>query len=328
MRARSGFSSAIVAAAVYLVAAAPGGDPPAGFKRYFPKERFPSLDAPVYVKAAEADTPPDAWVLGVVVEGQARAYELNLLTRYEVVNDRIGERPVAIVWCPLANSGVAYDRRVGDRELRFEPSGVLMHGSIVIQDKETESFWPLLHEKSLYGPLEGRSLTRIPGVVKARFADWVREHPDTLVWSLYGQEQLSPNPMMSYLASSSGYRGTLAEDARLATKEPVFGFLRQGTPFAVAASDLAGGRSFAVKGGSVFLYRSSGAALNETTRAFASTRGFALKGGAWLESGTGARFDPAAGRFRGTDVPSALEGFDTFWYVWSLNYPGTALLGR
>jgi hypothetical protein len=282
----------------------------------------------VYVKAPEADTPPDAWVLGVVVDGQARAYELNLLTRHEVVNDRIGGRPVAIVWCPLANSVAVYDRRVGERELRFEPSGVLMHGSIVMQDRETESFWPLIQEKALYGPLEGRSLTRVPGVVKARFSDWVKEHPDTLVWSLYGQEQLSPNPMMRYLASSLGYRGTVAEDQRLPTKEPVYGFVWKGKARAAAASDLAGGRAFAVPHGWVFLYRPAGAALNETTHAYVSSRGFSREGDAWVESGTGARFDATRRAFAGASVPEDLEGFDTFWYVWSLHYPGTSLLGR
>jgi hypothetical protein len=49
------------------------------------------------VPAAEADLPDDAWVLGVVLGGEARAYSLNLLNRHEVVNDRIGERSVAAV---------------------------------------------------------------------------------------------------------------------------------------------------------------------------------------------------------------------------------------
>jgi len=326
----TGVPAAALALALCLCTAAAGvaGDPPAAFKRYFPKERFPSLDAPVYVKAAEADTPPDAWVLGIVIGGQARAYELNLLTRHEVLNDRIEGRPVAVVWCPLANSAAVYDRRVGDRELRFEPSGVLMHGSIVMQDKETASFWPLLQEKSLYGPLEGQGLERIPGAVRARFADWVREHPDTLVWSLFGQEYLSPNPMLRYLASSYGYRGSVAEDQRLATKEPVFGFIRDGKPVAAAAKDVEGGRAFAVRGGFVLLYRSPAAALNETTRAYFSARGFDRAGNGWVEAASKARFDPAVGRFAGAGAPVTIEGFDTFWYVWSLNYPDTALLGR
>jgi hypothetical protein len=333
MGGRAGMRVATATMAVALCGPAlsvlAGGDPPAAFKRYFPKSRFPALDAPDYVTAAEADTPGDAWVLGVVVEGRALAYELNLLTRHEVVNDTIAERPVAIVWCPLANSVGVYDRRVGGRELEFEPSGVLMHGSIVFQDRETESFWPLLQERALYGPLEGRRLTRLPGAVKVRFDDWVRKHPDTLVWSLHGQEHLPRNPMMRYLASALGYDGLVARDGRLATKDLVFGFLREGKPYAAAAEGLAGGSVFDLPGGGqVFLYRPDGAALHPSTRAYSSADGFVRQGGAWLDRGTGARFDARRGSFAGDAVPPAVEGFDAFWYVWSLHYPDTVLLGR
>jgi hypothetical protein len=305
-----------------------GDDPPEAFKRYLPRGRIPADLDPQYVPAAKAEVPPEAWVLGVVVGGQARAYELNLLTRREVVNDRVGDQPIAAVWCPLANSAVVYDRRVDGRELHFEPSGVLMDGSIVMQDKETDSYWPLLQEKSLYGPLKGQSLTRVPGAVKVRYSDWVKEHPDTLVWSLYGQQHLEPNPMAHYLASDSGYRGLEAEDTRLPTKEPVFGFARAERRYAVTAKAVEGGRVFSLGSEAVFLYRPEDASLNDSTRAFVSRQGFERRGSAWVEKDSGARFDPAEGRFPGPGAPEPLEGFDTFWYVWSLNWPGTQLLSR
>jgi hypothetical protein len=37
-------------------------------------------------------------VLGVVIDGQARAFSLNLLNHHEVVNDQIGQTPYAAVW--------------------------------------------------------------------------------------------------------------------------------------------------------------------------------------------------------------------------------------
>ncbi len=311
----------------------PGGppaaaDPPAGFQRFFPKGHIPGLDKPTYVPAAEARIPPDNWVVGVVVEGQAFAYEIDLLTRSEVVNDAAGGTPFAVVWCPLANSLGVFDRRVDGRELHFEPSGVLMHGAIVMQDRETESFWPLLHERSVYGPLLGKPLARIPGATKARWADWVRDHPKTLAWSLDGRQSLGGNPMVRYQASSLGYRGLDTEDRRLATKETVFGFLREGKAYAAAAPDLEDGRAFAVGAEWVFLHRPRGSNLDEPTSAYHSKAGFAREGEIWVERGSGARFDAVHGRFTGDRTPERLEGFDVFWYVWSLNYPRTVLLGR
>ncbi len=73
-------------------------DLPEGFKQLLPRGRIASIDNPVLVSADEAEISADAWVLGVVIDGQARAYSLNLLNRHEIVNDRIGEKNFAAVW--------------------------------------------------------------------------------------------------------------------------------------------------------------------------------------------------------------------------------------
>jgi len=90
-----------VALALVLVAASlPAADdaPPEGFRRFLPRGRIPAIDSPEFVPASKAEISPDAWVLGVVMGGQAKAYELNLLTQHEVVNDRMGDQPIAAVW--------------------------------------------------------------------------------------------------------------------------------------------------------------------------------------------------------------------------------------
>ena len=71
---------------------------PAEFQQLLPRGQIASVDTPRFVPASEARLPPEAWVLGVSVDGQARAYSLNLLNRHEIVNDRIGEKAFAAVW--------------------------------------------------------------------------------------------------------------------------------------------------------------------------------------------------------------------------------------
>jgi hypothetical protein len=79
--------------------AAPGDDGlPPDFQQIIPRGRIASVDTPRFVPASEAELPPEAWVLGLVVDGQARAYSLNLLNRHEIVNDAIGEKTFAAVW--------------------------------------------------------------------------------------------------------------------------------------------------------------------------------------------------------------------------------------
>lgn len=71
---------------------------PPGVEQILPRGRIAAVFEPRFVSAAEAEISDDAWILGVVIDGQARAYSLNLLNRHEVVNDRIGEQKFAAVW--------------------------------------------------------------------------------------------------------------------------------------------------------------------------------------------------------------------------------------
>ena len=94
-------AAVLVIAVVALVpAAATGQDaaPPEGVQQLLPRGGIPAIFDPVFVMAAEAQIPDSAWVLGLVINGEARAYDLNLLNHHEVVNDVVGGLPVAPVW--------------------------------------------------------------------------------------------------------------------------------------------------------------------------------------------------------------------------------------
>lgn len=71
---------------------------PEGFRQILPRGRIAAIFEPEYVSAQEAGIRPEAWVLGVVIDGEARAYSLTLLNSHEVVNDRIGDSSFAAVW--------------------------------------------------------------------------------------------------------------------------------------------------------------------------------------------------------------------------------------
>ena len=71
---------------------------PEGVEQIIPRGQSAAVFEPEFVSADEAEISDDAWVLGVVVEGVAKAYSLNLLNRHEVVNDRSGGTAFAAVW--------------------------------------------------------------------------------------------------------------------------------------------------------------------------------------------------------------------------------------
>jgi len=75
-----------------------GERPPKGVEMLLPRGGIAAVFEPEFVPADRAKITADAWVLGVVVDGVARAYSLNLLNRHEIVNDRVGDNSFAAVW--------------------------------------------------------------------------------------------------------------------------------------------------------------------------------------------------------------------------------------
>jgi hypothetical protein len=58
-------------------------------------------------------------VLAVDIDGDVRAYPVQILMWHEIVNDTVGGIPVAVTYCPLCNSALAYDRRIEGRTMEF-----------------------------------------------------------------------------------------------------------------------------------------------------------------------------------------------------------------
>jgi hypothetical protein len=110
-------------------------------------------------------------VLGVTIGSASRAYPLNAFNEdvsREVVNDTLDGRPIVVTFCSLCVSGVVYGRDVGDRRLTFSPSGLLWGRSMILYDRETESYWSQMTGQAKRGPLEGQRLRALPSVI----TDW------------------------------------------------------------------------------------------------------------------------------------------------------------
>ncbi len=221
-----------------------------------------------------------------------------------------------------------YGREYSGRELRFEASGGLLHYSLVMRDKETDSYWSLMSGEALAGELKGTRLVELPVGVKTQWKDWVAEHPGTLVLSVDGVEHEEINRYEEYFSSDEGFRGSTAEDDRLPTKAPIYSFQLDGRPYAVPFSAIESGAAFRAGDEWIFAYRPPGAAILHSTVAFRSSGdGFERRDGAWHHLPSGARFDPAASAFAdGAQGVSPLNGFDTFWFNWSMNHPDSVIL--
>jgi len=136
-----------------------------------PKGSFPRIDFPEFLgkkeglKAFFAHEP----VIGVEIEGNAKAYPLNMLTTHEISNDTLSGIPILATYCPLCNAGVVFDRRLmqdGKVEvLEFAVSGMLRKSDMVMMDTQTESLWQQLMGEAIVGDYTGTFLEVIPSLI-------------------------------------------------------------------------------------------------------------------------------------------------------------------
>ena len=178
-----------------------------------PKDGIPSIDKPRTVAIAEAgnltDTEP---VIGLVLNGKARAYPLRIMIWHEIVNDELGGVPVTVTYCPLCNSSIVFDRRLGGKILDFGTTGKLRYSDLVMYDRQTESWWQQCLGEGIVGEMTGQRLKIIPSRLES-FADFKKRAPDgdVLVPNNPGLRNYGANPYTGY--DSSGfpflYRGDM-----------------------------------------------------------------------------------------------------------------------
>lgn len=222
-----------------------------------------------------------------------------------------------------------YDRTYHNKAYTLEASGGLIHSSLVMRDRETDSYWGLMNKKVLAGSLKGTAIIELPVHKKVQWKDWLAEYPNTLVLSVAGKED-TKNHYDRYFNSEEGFRGSSAIDSRLKTKAPIYGFKYQDKFYAVAHSSIEGGKTFQLQSAKIFLYRTPGSEMFQSTAAYilSTQKGFRKSAEGWIDIENDCRFNEATFELSGPGENCApkLDGFDTFWYNWSLNNPETELL--
>ena len=154
-----------------------------------------------------------------------------------------------------------YSRDYRGKTVRFEASGGLVNSSLVMQDRETDTYWAIMEGKAEAGELEGTELVELPVGEKIQWRQWLRKHPDTLVLSVDGKQD-APDSYSRYFREETGFRGQNATDARLPTKEPIFAFRSGGVAYAVPHRVIENGAAFTLSNGThVLLFRRAGASM-------------------------------------------------------------------
>ena len=320
-----------------------GGPPPDG---------IPPIDYPRFEKAAKVDWLKEAEpVLSLTVGEETRDYPLQVMIWHEIVNDTVDGIPVAVTYCPLCNSGVAFQRRIEGRLLDFGTSGLLYADNLVMYDRQTESLWPQLTGQASVGALTGTRLRAIPmGVVG--WQQFRTAHPDARVLNRYdfGYRDYGSNPYIGYDEPNGGLLVAPpgAADDRLPVKQRVIGIRVGDDALAISRDEVAraGVLEVPVGGRDLVILHAPGQVSALDTPQIANGREigsvgvfepraggrqltFRRHGQVFVDDQTGSHWnilgEAIAGPLEGARLP-AQRHIDTFWFAWVAFQPGTRLL--
>jgi hypothetical protein len=314
-----------------------------------PRDGIPPIDQPQFQPAGEVDWLEDVEpVIALELEGEARAYPLQILMWHEIANDVVGSTPVAVTFCPLCNTGIAFDRRVeGVGTVRFGVSGNLRHSDLIMWDDATESWWQQVTGEAIVGSLAGYRLTFLP-VQIVGFGQFRDAFPEGQVLSRETgfSRPYGSNPYLGYDdVASSPFLYSGPKDGRLPAMERVVAVELEGESVAYPFTSLAEqrvvhdsvggvpivvfhqpGAVSALDRGYIPASRDVGAAVAFRPEAQGQKLTFSAAEEGFVDSETGSTWNilgqAVAGPLEGSRLEPVEHG-NHFWFAWAAFKPGT-----
>jgi hypothetical protein len=118
-------------------------------------------------------------VIGIEINGEARAYPIQLIGYHHQVRDTVGHTPVMVTYCTVCRTGRVYSPFVNGKPETFRLVG-MDHFNAMFEDQTTKSWWRQVTGEAIAGPLKGNQLEEIPSR-QASLTSWLRDHPNTTI---------------------------------------------------------------------------------------------------------------------------------------------------
>ncbi len=113
--------------------------------------------------------PPKAFVMGLILDDEPKAYPFEELALAPVVHDSLGGSHIVIVYDDRSGTAVAFDATLDGESIEF---GFVRFedGDVIVRDAETGSLWSGLSGEAFDGPLAGTELRQLPAFYSFWFA--------------------------------------------------------------------------------------------------------------------------------------------------------------
>lgn len=129
--------------------------------------------------ASDNNIAEDKLVLGIIVNGEAKAYPIQLIGYHHQVRDSIGGKPVMVTYCTVCRTGRVFEPIVRGQNEVFRLVGMDKFNAM-FEDASTKSWWQQVNGTAVAGPLKGATLNEIPAS-QVSLSVWLRQYPNSLI---------------------------------------------------------------------------------------------------------------------------------------------------
>jgi len=162
------FPIAIVGAVIYMANFVMAAD--AMFKQ--PKQLL-------LVSAESNKVDSNRLVLGVSINGEAKAYPIRFLGYHHHIQDTVGGKPIMVTYCTVCRTGRVFEPIVNGKKEKFRLVG-MDHFNAMLEDATTKSWWRQVTGEAITGKLKGQQLPEVYST-QTSLADWLQLNPNSLI---------------------------------------------------------------------------------------------------------------------------------------------------
>ena len=122
---------------------------------------------------------PARLVVGIEIDGEARAYPVQFIGYHHQVRDVVAGKPVLVSFCTVCRTGRVFSPVVDGKVESFRLVG-MDHFNAMFEDRTTGTWWRQANGEAIVGPLKGKQLDEIPSRQVSLY-QWLRLHPGSLI---------------------------------------------------------------------------------------------------------------------------------------------------
>jgi len=131
------------------------------------------------VNAASNKVDSNRLVLGVSINGEAKAYPIRFLGYHHHIQDTVGGKPIMVTYCTVCRTGRVFEPIVNGKKEKFRLVG-MDHFNAMLEDATTKSWWRQVTGEAIAGKLKGLQLPEVYST-QTSLADWLQLNPNSLI---------------------------------------------------------------------------------------------------------------------------------------------------